>query len=191
MKIIFRNIILLISILLLNNNLFGQNLTFDKIDDLANTKSKELLNNKEIDKILIYSVGCIGCERISLNECECNLGYKTTYLMWKDSENFRIQIIDCCGIQKSELISLDNIWDSIDNNSEEIFQSKYFTEYETSHYSFTDIRLLVNNKILESNLKSYFFDESNSYFNQNKSQPMNDFKKMVALKIREFENKKE
>ena len=169
---------------------YGQNLTFDKIDDLATSKANELLYNNNIDKVLIYSIGCVGCERISLNECECNLGFKSTYLLWKESDTFKILKIDCCQVYESKNINLDDLWNSLNKSKNEIFQSKFISEFVTVHYSFTDIKLISDNNALESNIKDYYFDESNRYYNANKKQPIIEFQKLIAKKINKFENGK-
>jgi hypothetical protein len=190
MKITFRNMSLITSLIIMSFISYGQNLTFDKIDDLANSKANELLHSKNIDKVLIYSSGCVGCERISLNECECNLGFKRTYLLWKESNAFKILKIDCCQVYESMNINLDDLWNSLNKNTLEIFNSKFQSEFEIVHYSFTDIKLIEDSKILESDIKDYYFDESNRYYIENKKQPINEFQKLVSMKINEFENKK-
>ena len=187
MKITFRNIIITTLLIIISFISQGQNLTFDKIDDMANTKANELLENNNISEVLIYSNGCIGCERISLNECECNLGFKRTYLFWKELNSFKILKVDCCQVYEAKTINLIDLWGSLINKKNEIFKSKFKSEIEIVHYSFIDIKLISENKVLESKLKDYYFDESNRYYTDNQNQPIIEFQELIAKKVNKFE----
>ena len=189
MKLDFKHTIFIIFILFLGKSLTGQNLTYENIEKTTNNIVAELLNTNITNSVLVYTNGCVGCKIISSKDCECDMGFNKTYIIWKKLNTFKIQLIDCCKIHPKEEINFEETWNYLDKNAQNLFKSKYKTEFELSHYSFTNIKLISKKRILTSDINSYFFDESNKYRNKNIKQPMNGFNKIISLKIKEFEER--
>ena len=168
----------------------AQELSFEKIDSISSRKVSEILNKHDVDKVLIYKMGCVGCESIDPKECECNLGFKTVYLIWNNNIESKALKIDCCKIFEPETISFDNIWNKINTNSIAYFNSKFNTEFETSHYSFYQIELVTMGESKKADLYSFYFYENNKYYNENIKQPIIELNKLIIEAIEQHKKRK-
>lgn len=155
----------------------AQERTFQSVDSLVNSYAQDLLNNTSADKVLIYKIGCIGCQIIG--DCSCKSGNIKSFLLWKETDRSYIKEINCCETSDKKEVDLDIIWEELDGSEEVIFGSAFEAEKENVHYDFYDLNLIKKGLEKEIKMADFFFEPDNQCQKQNSDQPARKFQKMV------------
>lgn len=164
---------------------FSQEVTTWDVDSLATHRAQEILNSNRTSEVLIFSMGCIGCE-VLFELCECFDGYSKTYLIWIEENITKVERVDCCLEIESKQLSNNKIWRELQDNKNLIFNSEYKEDYLTSHYSFWKFELKPT---LEGKhqIFDYYFDDAYEFREHNSSQASNFFRKKLLAELQEIE----
>jgi len=182
MKILNPLFVVLLLLFSTINTLIGQEMTFKQLDSIKTKKIDDILVNKSIKQILIFEKGCVGCEVINPDMCECNFGYRSIYLIWETPNGSNILEFNCCGELKTRSIDISSIWEDLKLNGQKYFSSEFKTEFYTSHYTFYNLELVNRSDKQKIDFYSYYFDSDNEYLQQNKAQPANRLKnRLIAM----------
>jgi hypothetical protein len=201
-------IILIALLLLLSLNLIGQN---KNLDTLTNTFTSQLLKN-QIDTILIYKDGCVGCESIILLEVDDSIisigDPKFSYIFWrKGGKDFTTKIIDYDLIKYDTIsFSMNTAWNLFFNNKLKIANEKilpviYKENKDTiyvsiDHYLYSQIVIIYPTEkvVYEINEYNFIKDIDDKYQNLNYNHNNLTYKKLlqelITKKVKEIEDNK-
>ncbi len=166
---------------LLSGNFYAQEQTFRQIDSLAFSYAKDLINNRDTDKILIYKTGCIGCEIIG--DCSCDFGSLKTYLIWKETNSSYVKEINCCETTDKKQTDISDIWNELETKEKLIFNSQFKTNFSLSHYGFKELILIKKNSTEKIVMADYYFEADNKHQKQNSIKPARKFQKLIESKL--------
>jgi hypothetical protein len=160
---------------------YAQEQTFAEIDSLAFSIAKDLINNRDADKILIYKNGCIGCEVIG--DCSCDFGSLKTYIIWKETNSSYVKEINCCETGEKKQTDICDIWNELETKEKLIFNSKFQTDFFLSHYGFNELILIKKDLVEKVEMANYHFEADNKHQKQNSAQPARKFQQLIQSKL--------
>lgn len=151
--------------LFLITNLKAQDYTAINYDSLATAKSDSLL--LQVDSVLIYHYGCVGCYMLAENgECVSPDSY---LLLWPQGDKLNSLRVDECGVVEGSCSS--ELWSDLTLNAGKIFSSNFECSYVVSHYGFDFLTLRTHGKTEKIRIFDYYFDSDLPDSTSNAEQP--------------------
>jgi hypothetical protein len=174
--------ILLTIFILLCKGALAQGYSTYEIDSIAESKALKLVNSTQIDSVLIYSVGCSGCEVIG-GDCACSYGFVNVYLFFKAEGTTQVDLYNCCGTAKNSTV--DNFpWTKIANQGDKLFDNEFSSSYLSTHHDFMNLKFVTSEGVEEIRLYDYYFKEDNPHKEKNEQQPARVLQKQIRELLR-------
>lgn len=162
----------------------AQKITHLNVDSLAAAQAKQLITEKEVEQVLSYESGCLGCVYLREVACNCEDNGLNIHLVWVEGQKYFTKEIGCCVNDEVKEFGDPVLYKDLVSNKGEIFNSEFKAEYEEMHHGYNKLTLFSASGKQEVYMEDFLFAQDNEYKEHNLKQPAKVFSDKLSKELR-------